>query len=164
MICYRLRCANDHVFEGWYKDSSTFAMLRQKGLLSCMECGTSAVDQAPMAPAIVGRGRSDAKEAPEAAAQAPPSAGTHTIAAASAPHTPSVVPDALLGALREMRREVEEKCENVGRNFADEALRIHYGEAPERGIYGEMSETQREELEEEGVAFHNIPWVRDTDS
>ncbi|MGG6428513.1 DUF1178 family protein [Acetobacter ghanensis] len=160
MICYRLRCAHDHVFEGWYKDSSTFVMLRQKGLLNCPECGTSEVDQAPMAPAIVGRGR--ARPVSEESEQE-----TEADAAPVAPVVPSgpaVLPDVVLSAMREVRRTVEDNCENVGRRFAEEALRIHYGEAPERGIYGEMSESQREELEEEGVAFQNIPWVRDTDS
>lgn len=159
MICYRLRCAHDHVFEGWYKDSSTFAMLRQKNLLNCPECGTSSVDQAPMAPAIVGRAperlpQSDPTPTPDMAAPPAPVAG----------QIPPGLPDAMLSALRDIRRTIEENCENMGNRFADEALRIHYGEAPERGIYGEMSQSQREELEEEGVAFQNVPWVRDTDS
>ncbi|MFT8813765.1 MAG: DUF1178 family protein [Acetobacter fabarum] len=159
MICYRLRCAHDHVFEGWYKDSSTFAMLRQKNLLNCPECGTSSVDQAPMAPAIVGRAperlpQSDPTPTPDMAAPPAPAAG----------QIPPGLPDAMLSALRDVRRTIEENCENMGNRFADEALRIHYGEAPERGIYGEMSQSQREELEEEGVAFQNVPWVRDTDS
>ncbi|MBS0964931.1 DUF1178 family protein [Acetobacter okinawensis] len=160
MICYRLRCANHHEFEGWYKDSATFAMLGQKGLLSCPECGTADVEQAPMAPAIVrhGRGCSVPEEqsaVDEARTEAPP---------APVQPTQPVRPDAVLSALRDVRRMIEDKCENMGKNFADEALRIHHGEAPERGIYGEMSETQREMLEDEGVEFHNIPWVRDTDS
>ncbi|MFT9408106.1 DUF1178 family protein [Acetobacter fabarum] len=159
MICYRLRCAHDHVFEGWYKDSSTFAMLRQKNLLNCPECGTSSVDQAPMAPAIVGRAperlpQSDPTPTPDMAAPPAPVAG----------QIPPGLPDAMLSALRDVRRTIEENCENMGNRFADESLRIHYGEAPERGIYGEMSQSQREELEEEGVAFQNVPWVRDTDS
>lgn len=159
MICYRLRCAHDHVFEGWYKDSSTFAMLRQKNLLNCPECGTSSVDQAPMAPAIVGRAserlpQSDPTPTPDMAAPPAPVAG----------QIPPGLPDAMLSALRDVRRTIEENCENMGNRFADEALRIHYGEAPERGIYGEMSQSQKEELEEEGVAFQNVPWVRDTDS
>ncbi|MCP1241225.1 DUF1178 family protein [Acetobacter lambici] len=162
MICYRLRCANGHVFEGWYKDSSTFAMLRQKHLLSCPDCGTASVDQAPMAPAIVGRAPKRAAPqnvVPDVAAAAP--AATPTPAAGQ---VLPVLPDVVLGTLREVRRTIEENCENVGNRFADEALRIHYGEAPERGIYGEMSQTQQEELKEEGVAFQNVPWVRDTDS
>lgn len=112
-----------------------------------------------MAPAIVGRAserlpQSDPAPTPDMAAPRAPVAG----------HIPPGLPDAMLSALRDVRRTIEENCENVGNRFADEALRIHYGEAPERGIYGEMSQTQREELEEEGVAFHNVPWVRDTES
>ncbi len=158
MICYRLCCGNGHAFEGWYKDSATFVTLRREGLLSCPECGTAAVEQAPMAPAIIGRGRARARQEEEPAPD---------VAPASAPparQKPPVLPDAVLSALREVRRTVENSCENMGKDFADEALRIHYGEAPERGIYGEMSEAQREELEDEGVTFQNIPWVRDTDS
>ena len=64
MICYRLRCADGHQFEGWYRDSATFSRLREAGMLSCAECGMAAVDQAPMAPAIVSGGRRQ-----EAAAQ-----------------------------------------------------------------------------------------------
>ncbi|WP_338331448.1 DUF1178 family protein [Acetobacter sp. LMG 32666] len=157
MICYRLRCANDHVFEGWYKDSGTFTMLRQKHLLNCPDCGTPNVDQAPMAPAIVGRAPKRAPQPDVAPDAAPPPA-------TAAGQAPPVLPDAVLSTLREVRRTIEENCENVGNRFADEALRIHYGEAPERGIYGEMSQTQQEELKEEGVAFQNVPWVRDTDS
>lgn len=159
MICYRLRCANHHEFEGWYKDSATFAMLGQKKLLSCPECGSANVEQAPMAPAIVGRahGRATPEEPASAAAPAP------ALAAPGQPVQPTL-PDTVLSALREVRRTIEENCENMGKNFAEEALRIHHGEAPERGIYGEMTQTQRETLEDEGVAVHNIPWVRDTDS
>ena len=135
-------------------------MVGQKGLLRGPECGTADVEPAPMAPAIVrrGRGRSVTEEQPavdEARIEAPP---------APVQPTQPVLPDAVLSALRDVRRTIEDKCENMGKNFADEALRIHHGEAPERGIYGEMSETQREMLEDEGVEFHNIPWVRDTDS
>ena len=157
MICYRLRCADGHQFEGWYKDSATFSRLREAGMLSCAECGMAAVDQAPMAPAIVGR----APERTALQAPAPEAAPVQTSATAQ---TPPVLPDVVLSSLREVRRTIEENCENVGNRFADEAMRIHYGEAPERGIYGEMSQTQRDELEAEGVAFHNVPWVRDTDS
>lgn len=163
MICYRLRCANTHEFEGWYKDSATFARLRQQHLLNCPTCGTTDVEQAPMAPAIVsgvrGREAPQADPAPEGASVSAPSPS-----AAPVPQSPQALPDVVLSALREVRRTIEDNCENMGKNFADEALRIHYGEAPERGIYGEMSHAQREALEDEGVAFQNVPWVRDTDS
>jgi hypothetical protein len=72
--------------------------------------------------------------------------------------------DRMLGAMRHIRELVETHCENVGECFAQEALRIHHGEAPERGIYGDVSARDREMLHDEGVEFHAIPWVSKTDS
>ncbi|ANA13648.1 DUF1178 family protein [Acetobacter oryzifermentans] len=160
MICYQLCCANGHTFEGWYRDSTAFARLKQENLLSCAICGTAKVEQALMAPAIV-KGRSHLKQKepskPEAMSQQP-----------EAPPAPQqlepVVSDNLISALRQIRAAVEENCENVGSNFADEALRIHYGEAPERSIYGDMTASEREMLEDEGVDVLPLPWVRKTDS
>lgn len=157
MICYRLHCAAGHEFEGWYRDSATFARLREGGLLSCPDCGSARVEQAPMAPAIVKGGR---KPAP---ALQQPEASVPVAAAGAASQAQAVVPDALLGVMRRVREAIEENCENVGRNFADEALRMHHGEAPQRGIYGDMTSSDRELLEDEGVEFHTVPWVRKTD-
>lgn len=70
------------------------------------------------------------------------------------------IPDALLSVLQKMRQEVESKCENVGDRFAEEALRIHHGEAEERGIYGSMTPEDHERLEDEGVSVQRLPWVQ----
>jgi len=66
--------------------------------------------------------------------------------------------------LVEVRRTVEKNCDYVGDRFAEEARRIHYGETDPRGIYGEASADEVEELNEEGVTFHRIPWLPRTDS
>ncbi|AOW46007.1 hypothetical protein A4S02_03570 [Acetobacter ascendens] len=161
MICYQLCCANGHTFEGWYRDSAAFARLKQENLLSCAICGSSKVEQALMAPAIV-KGRAHPKKVessqPEAIPQQQPEAPTAT------QQPEAVTPDNLMSALRQIRAVVEENCDNVGSNFADEALRIHHGEAPERGIYGDMTASEREMLEDEGVDVLPLPWVRKTDS
>lgn len=70
----------------------------------------------------------------------------------------------MMRQLTEMRRTVEENCDYVGERFAEEARRIHYGESDPRGIYGEASAKDVEELREEGVAFHRIPWLPRTNS
>ncbi len=61
--------------------------------------------------------------------------------------------------LVEVRRQVEENCDYVGDKFADEARKIHYGEADARGIFGEASEDQHRELSEEGIEVARIPWL-----
>jgi hypothetical protein len=40
---------------------------------------------------------------------------------------------------------------DVGTRFAEEARKIHYGEAPERGIRGQTSAREARELMEEGI-------------
>jgi hypothetical protein len=62
--------------------------------------------------------------------------------------------------LTELRAKVESTCENVGEKFAEEARRIHYGEADKRGIYGETSDDDARELRDEGIPFARLPWPR----
>jgi hypothetical protein len=54
-------------------------------------------------------------------------------------------------------REMMQRTEDVGPRFAEEARRIHYGEAPERGIRGKASADEREALREEGIETFALP-------
>lgn len=154
MICYKLVCGRDHAFEGWYKDSATFVKLQAQALLSCPECGISDVRQALMAPAI--------------AKNRPGNAGFKKIlaseGAAIQTRQESALPDTVMVALQKIRQVVEQNCENVGDNFATEVVRIHHGEAPERGIYGSTTPSERAMLREEGVDVVSIPWVKRPES
>ena len=51
----------------------------------------------------------------------------------------------------------------VGERFADEARRIHYGEAAERGIRGRASHDEAEALRDEGIDVHALPWPASVD-
>ncbi|MBB4267889.1 DUF1178 family protein [Roseospira visakhapatnamensis] len=66
----------------------------------------------------------------------------------------------LVEALETLRAKVEATCDDVGDGFAEEARRIHYGEAEARGIYGDTTPTEAEALRDEGIAFGTIPWRR----
>jgi hypothetical protein len=87
-----------------------------------------------------------------------------------APMAPSVVrggrsaPADPMTVLRALRRAVETNCEHVGERFAEEARRIHYGEAESRGIYGSASREETAALEDEGIEVSAIPWVPATDA
>ena len=59
--------------------------------------------------------------------------------------------------LRAMRQAVLENAEHVGGAFPEEARKIHYGETPERPIYGEASADDVEALLDEGVEVLPIP-------
>jgi hypothetical protein len=66
--------------------------------------------------------------------------------------------------LQRLRAEVEQKCTYVGGKFAEEARRIHDGEAPAKPIYGEATKAEAEALEEDGITVARIPWVPRADS
>ena len=79
-------------------------------------------------------------------------------------HSHKNSPAQMRAALIELRRQVESKCDYVGERFAEEARKIHYGEADPHGIYGEATADESRELTDEGIAFGRIPWVSPTDA
>jgi hypothetical protein len=70
----------------------------------------------------------------------------------------------IMRELAELRRKIEENCDYVGDRFAEEARKIHYGEAKHRDIYGEATAEEAAQLSEEGIAFSRIPWLPRTNS
>lgn len=132
MIRYALRCDNAHRFDSWFGSSADFERLQQGGHLACAVCGSSDVRKDLMAPGI--------------AAAAPPERPL------SAPASPAEQ------ALAELRRRIEATSEDVGRNFAAEARRIHAGEAPERPIIGEARAAEARALVEDGIPVAPLPW------
>ncbi len=68
--------------------------------------------------------------------------------------------DRLFSVISKVQKEISENCDNVGDNFAEEARKIHYGEAPARGIYGQTTDEEAEALEEEEIEFFRMPWVK----
>ncbi len=159
MIHYQLRCtstAEEHQFDGWYKDSAAFDALRKAGLVECPVCGGSTVDRALMAPAIPKKGRPARNAvvpapAPEAPAAPPPAEATQASA--------GPMPAQVRAMLQKLRAEVEKNCDYVGKDFAEEARRIHRGEADARGIFGEATDSEAESLKDEGIEVGRIPWV-----
>ena len=64
-----------------------------------------------------------------------------------------------LAELRKLRQKIIKDCLDVGENFAEEARKIHYGEAEPKGIYGQTTQEEREELDNEGIEIFDMPWV-----
>jgi hypothetical protein len=152
MIHYDLRCSQEHSFDGWFKDSTAYEKLAKRGLVECPHCGDTKVDRALMRPAVATRRA--ALPAPEA-----PPAATPQPAATPATVAGGPLPDHMRAMLQRMRSEVENHCDYVGPQFADEARKMHRGESDKRGIYGETSPEQAEALADEGIEVSRIPWV-----
>ena len=67
------------------------------------------------------------------------------------------VAEQILQAVATLRDKVEAECDYVGDRFAEEARRIHYGEADDRGIYGEATIEEAIDLGEEGIDIAPLP-------
>jgi len=136
MIVYDLKCQCGHAFEAWFKDSESFDRQAANGEVGCPLCGAGEVTKALMAPKISGRcGDHDPRPQQSCAPRSP-----------------------IDKAIARLREHVTSTCDYVGERFADEARKIHYGEAEERGIYGEATRAEAEELKSEGVAVAPLPF------
>ena len=153
MILYELKCQDGHGFEAWFRDAATYDAQASAGEIACPVCGDTGIVKAPMAPRIAKRPTGDRAIEQR---QNPADAARETAT--------MVVNGEIRARLEALRRHVEENCDSVGDEFAEEARRIHYGEVPHRDIYGEATEDEAAELAEEGVAFARIPWPARTDS
>lgn len=142
MIRYDLVCSSEHHFDSWFRDSAAFDRAARKGLVACPVCGSTKVEKALMAPAVSGTDKHQKTEAAEAKLP---------VAAADPRRA------AFVAMLREMRKHVVANADHVGDRFAEEALRIHFGEAEPRSIYGEATPDEARRLIEEGVEFAPLP-------
>lgn len=156
MMHYALRCAAGHTFDGWFASSDAFERQRKADLLACPHCGSAEVERALMAPAIGGTARG---EPAEERAEAPP---TGNEGGESRPVALVDEPSQKLRALlRAMHTMVKESGVDVGRNFPEEARRIHYGETEQRGIYGQANLEEARALVEEGIDILPLPALPD---
>ena len=134
MILYQLACTNAHQFEAWFRDIATYDAQSAAGDIMCPLCGSNGVSKAPMAPNVA--------------------TGAHK--GAPAETRAREVAEQIMRAVRKLHRQVEENCEYVGDRFAEEARSIHFGETEERDIYGEATDQEATELDEEGIEFHRV--------
>lgn len=136
MIHYALICTKGHEFDGWFSSSAGFEEQVAAGDVRCPVCNSKKVRRALMAPAIAKGGSLQPKNDAQAEAM-----------------------ERITMAMRALRRHVEENFDYVGDEFAEEARRIHYGEAEHRDIYGETTLEEAQELIEEGVELAPLPSV-----
>lgn len=131
MIRYNLLCEHEHEFERWFASMSDYDEQARSGLLSCPLCGNAKIDKAIMAPAVKTARKTDARSEDRA--------------------------KVMNAVTAKIRQEIEKNCDNVGTKFADEARAIHYGDKPERGIYGSVTPEESSALKEEGIAAQALP-------
>lgn len=138
MIHFSLCCSDGHDFDGWFRNNEDFERQKARGLVTCPVCATTTVEKALMAPAISkGSGSSPVALAADAGQRK------------------------LMGQLKELAEKVRANSDYVGDKFAEEARKIHFGEADTRSIYGEATAEEASGLAEDGVSFMPLPTFPD---
>ncbi|WP_374673646.1 DUF1178 family protein [Ideonella sp.] len=142
-----LRCAHGHAFEGWFASERDFASQQEHQMVACPLCADTAVTRLPSAPRL--------NLGASAPAQQPTGPATHGAARDDMPGGEGAV--AMQQLWLQAVRHVMSRTEDVGERFTEEARRIHYGEAPSRGIRGQATAEQRAALADEGIETVALP-------
>lgn len=157
MILYNLKCSNDHQFEAWFKDSKAYDKQAKRGDIECPTCSDKSIDKAIMAPRVSSLTR---KKGLEYESSNSSSNFNKKNDVGIDRNKKSAINSQLIDVVEKIQKHVEENCENVGTKFADEARAIHYGEAKERGIYGEATQAEIKDLTDEDIPVSRIPWKK----
>jgi hypothetical protein len=139
LIRYSLICDNAHGFEGWFSESAEFNRQVESGFLTCPTCGSGAISKTLMAPSV---STARTKEARQQVVM-------------------DVVRQEAIAKLKEAVAAIRANAEDVGERFPEEARKIHYGEADARGIVGQASLVDVQELIEEGIEVAPLPVLPD---
>jgi hypothetical protein len=132
MKVYNLSCERNHRFEGWFSSQEDFSSQLEQQHIECPVCESRGIRKMLSAPRL-------------------------NLSGAQEPRTDTR--DArgdVQAKLLEAARRLIADTEDVGDRFADEARRIHYNEAPQRGIRGSASVDECAELTDEGIEVLQI--------
>lgn len=167
MISFNLTCGLGHGFEGWFGSSSDYEDQQNRGLITCPICNNGQITKALMAPNVGMKSNQtssaeksvpiDAPHGERAVMPAQPKPASAPMPEMSAEFAEAAA--AVMAEMRKVQKTIETECDNVGDAFAEEARKIHYGESKPRGIYGNTSDEQAEQLIDEGIEIAKMPWL-----
>ncbi|HEX2727455.1 MAG TPA: DUF1178 family protein [Beijerinckiaceae bacterium] len=155
MILYALACDSGHDFESWFPNSAAYDAQAQRGFVTCPFCGSAKVEKQIMAPAVARKDKGSVAPTPEVPAPPPVAPPPQQLTLMSEPERE------LRAMVKALREHVVRNADYVGKAFADEARKMHYGEIERRSIYGEANAADTKALIEEGIEVHPLPIVPD---
>ncbi len=166
MKVLNLQCAHQHSFEGWFASEDDFRSQLSRGLVSCPMCESTLIEKMPSAPRLnfgAHRLRADTSESISDAGPASDTGSPVSDGQLSSRSDISLNPAPSKGVLTgqadflKALRHLVANTEDVGRRFADEARRMHYGDIEARSIRGQASPREAVELLEEGIDVMPLP-------
>ena len=131
MITFDLECSNGHMFEGWFNNTPSFEEQNTKKLISCPYCNDTRIRKVISPVAMKTSSKPDENK----------EAGTIDYRRLA----------------REVVDYINKNFDDVGPNFAKEALKIQYGVTEKRNIKGSATDVEEKMLKEEGVEFFKVP-------
>ena len=137
MILFDLQCEKSHKFECWFASTANYKKQLENKMIVCPYCNSTKIEKSLMAPNINTKGsaQNSKKDNKKILRQ-----------------------NNLENQIKKFRKYIEKNTDNVGKNFAEEARKIYYGETKARPIRGESTEKQAQELSDEGIPFSQLPW------
>jgi hypothetical protein len=166
MKVLNLQCAHQHSFEGWFASEDDFQSQLSRHLVECPMCESKRIEKMPSAPRLnfgAQQPRTAAAHSTDDAGPASDSAATDRGGRASPSTeialTPPLSESVISGQADFLKalRHLVANTEDVGRRFADEARRMHYGDIEARSIRGQTSAREAVELLEEGIEVMPLP-------
>lgn len=167
MKVFDLQCEYGHVFEGWFSNQADFDGQIARGILCCPVCDSPKIHK-KLTAARIGRKSNtkpraqekplwvEVEQPPSAAVANPEQNALADIDGAGQKIDPENI-QALKAHYLALARHLAKNSEDVGENFADEARRMHAGQAPARAIRGQSNWQQTQQLLEEGIAVLPLP-------
>ena len=141
MIKYCLKCKNCSLeFESWFSSSKEFDRLKKLKHLNCQKCNSTKIEKTLMTPNL-----SKTKN--------------------KSLHQNEKKIKEVKYQLKKYQKFVKDNFEFVGDNFAYEARSIHYNKKKKKkGIYGNASSEEVQELKNEGIETEILPWIDDKEN
>ena len=136
MIKYQLRCRCEYEFEGWFPSSRAYTQQKNKGMIKCPMCDSTAVDKAIMAPNV------------------------KTTKIRKTQDDYMVMGESAEVILRRLNRKIKKDFQNVGKNFAKEARKANKGKRNQK-FYGTATKEEANQLLDEGIDLFAVPDYKD---
>jgi hypothetical protein len=151
MKVLNLQCQHQHLFEGWFASEDDYQSQSGQSLVQCPVCGDSHIHKMLSAPRLNLLTSRLEQTAPQESSTsndllplpAQDSTDSHDLQAQA--------------AWLQMVQHVIANTEDVGQGFAEDARKMHYGEAEERNIRGQVSVEETRSLLEEGINVMPLP-------
>ena len=144
MIKYKLICKKcKKSFDSWFSSSKEYEKLKKLKLIDCNYCNSKHITKSLMAPNVV-------------------NFSSENLNYQNSDKERLVK---VRKKINNYQNFIKNNFKYVGENFAYEARSIHYNKKKKlKGIFGKATKEQIQDLNDEGIETHTIPWIENKDN